>query len=1063
MAEELLISLQTHFGFSVFRPGQSEALQCLIEGRPALVIMPTGAGKSLVYQLAALHRPGVTLVISPLIALMKDQVDSLTRRNLPATFINSAIPLPEQTRRLHALAQGEYRLVYVAPERLRNTPFMQALRQINVGLLAVDEAHCLSQWGHDFRPDYLHVAAAHRQMGAPPLVALTATATPQVQDDIVRLLQTPSAQRIVTGFNRPNLCFEVRYAADASAKLLALQNLLAELHEGAAIIYTGTRRECEEVAEFVRGVCKRRVEHYHAGLAPELRTRIQDEFMRGKLAVAVATNAFGMGIDRADVRLVAHFNLPGTLEAYYQEAGRAGRDGAPAKAALLYDPKDRALQEWFIANDAPSRQEIRNLYDALPQTRAAETWVGVDELLLTTGLHEIKIKVGLAQLEMAGVVQRLGDEWPRMLLRLGKWNDKTVQETAASAHARREHRRKQLQEMVSYAESNHCRRRMLLDHFGDHSSGEATQCCDNCLAQQTEIATASRGDFKHLDFSAQVALIILDAVRRLDWEVGREKLAQMLKGSRARGMRRFGYDEQPYYGRLAQFQVVEIEDGIGQLLEQKYFKVVGGNRPVLRLTPQGEAAIKARAAIALRLPSRFKENELAPKPRPQASSDTVTHTAELFEQGLAPEAIAKQRGLSLTTIYEHLARLIGAGRVALSAVVLEETANSIRAAIAKAGGIERLAPIKELLPEGISFEQIRCVAADWKVNPVTTPSPLPSSQDRIRRVVALGETGSREHVPELIAALQDEDGNVRRLAASALGKIGDRRAVAPLLALLKKEERPQVRQYAVKALGRINDGRARAVLEKIAVDNNEAAYTQAAARLALESLPALTISTPEEESSTLALQTRLEEPLPVHVVQTEEQANAIADFLSRPHPRPLQGNWDRGYALGFHSGFAGADWSRSAIGELTYRFKYQQEFSVLPDIVAHVLSLRATHPEFFEVDALVPTPPSQPRSNDPVSALAEALNQKLNLPVWAALKKTRKTSPQKEMHNMAQKRANVAGAFAVQREVAGKRVLVLDDLFDSGATLEEIARVLRMAGAARVHVLTLTRTIHADA
>ncbi len=1081
MAEELLTSLQTHFGFSAFRPGQREALQSLLNGQHTLVIMPTGAGKSLVYQLAALHCPGVTLVLSPLIALMKDQVDGLTRRNLPATFINSAIPSPEQTRRLQALAQGDYRLVYVAPERLRNTAFMQAVQRISIGLLAVDEAHCLSQWGHDFRPDYLHIAAARQQLGDPLLVALTATATPQVQDDVVRLLQMPSAQRIVTGFNRPNLSFEVRYAPDATAKLQTLQSLLADLRDGAAIIYAGTRRECEEIAEFVRAVCERQVGHYHAGLAAEARTRVQEDFMHGKLPIVVATNAFGMGIDRADVRLVAHFNVPGTLEAYYQEAGRAGRDGNPAKAVLLYDPKDRALQEWFIENDAPGREEIRALYAALPKPQSAEAWIALDELLLRTGFSEVKIKVGLAQLEMAGIVQRLGDEGPRMLLRLEQWNDKAVQETSANVQARRRHRHKQLHEMVNYAESNNCRRRLLLDHFGDNSPAEATRCCDNCLAQQVEVVPTDRGDFKQLDFSEQVALIILDAVRRLEWEVGREKLAQMLKGSRAKDMLQFGYHEQPYYGRLAQLQIIELEDCIAQLVEQKYLKAVGGNRPVLRLTPQGEAMIKARTAISLRIPARLPESEVSSKPAQKAGSDTATP----FPRGLSSEASAKARA---------------------------------------------------------------------------------------QRVVALGEETLTEHVPELIAALQDEDGNVRRLAASALGKIEDHRAVAPLLALLQKEEKPQVRQYAVKALGRIGDPHGRTALEKIAADDNEIVYTQTAARhvlrrltpaadltsvanaasesllkwiaalenadrkarllaiselvklgdqraveplmilleeeensqvrrnaikalerlgdsrarrlmekiaanprerdevrvaagFALENLPARIPTAPDDTATAPAQQTQMEseKSSPSQTEKTEETTNAIADFLVRPHPRPLQGNWDCGWALGFHSGFAGADWNRSAIGELTYRFKYQQEASALPAIVEHVMALRAAHPEFFKVDALLPAPPSTPRAHDPVSAWAEALSQKLGLPVWRVLTKTRITSPQKEMHNAAQKRANVAGAFAARSAVAGKGVLVLDDLFDSGATLEELTRVLRQAGATKVHVLTLTRTIHVDA
>jgi ATP-dependent DNA helicase RecQ len=1140
MTEDLTTTLHTRFGFAAFRPGQAEAIENLLASQHTLVVMPTGAGKSLIYQLAALHRPGLTLVLSPLIALMKDQVDSLARHNIPATYINSALPTNGQARRLQALAAGTFRLVYVAPERLRSTPFQEALRPITVSLLAVDEAHCISQWGHDFRPDYLHIAAARTPMGDPVTVALTATATPQVQDDIVRLLGLPSARRIVTGFNRPNLIFEVRYTADLAAKLQALQHLLAYLDDGAAIVYVGTRRDAEEVAEFVRTVCGVEAQHYHAGLDTETRTRVQEGFLAGSLPIVVATNAFGMGIDRPDVRLVTHYTLPGTLEAYYQEAGRAGRDGQAAHAVLLYAPQDRALQEWFIENDAPTSEETRVLYETLRGPRRAEVWLTTDDLSLATGLPEVKVKVGLAQLETAGTVQRLGDAGLRMLLRLGPWDEAAVRATAAVVEERRRHRRAQLAQMIAYAEANSCRRRILLDHFGDHGPAEAPRCCDNCLSRQTAPSFAPAGDVSYLSQAERTALIILDALRRLKWEVGRGKLAQLLKGSRAKDMQRFGYDQNTYYGRLEVFTLQEIEDLIGQLITQGYLKVVGGELPVLRLTPQGEVALKARASIPLHLPRGVSPEAVARKQAEREAGGTVALTAQMFAQGLTPAEIAAQRGLSEGTIYSHLARLIGEGAMSLSAVAPQAIAAQVRAAIAQVGDVSALAPIKACLPDDISYGQIRCVVEAWRQEQgskgaeeqgsresvgeftemqrvilacvCSLPGQLPRSgiakllvgspsvrvealrghpfygrlsghrreevmrevdwlieqgclvldghgkampgaavlqeeihrqdltqsrqspADRVRRVVQLGEARSPSGVSELIAALQDPDGNVRRLAASALGKIGDCRAVDPLMALLACETKPQVRQYAVKALGRIGDPRAQTLLEKIAVDKAERDYTQAAAQAALKRLTAQTSS-----------------------------GNDVAAFLSRSHPRPLPGPWHIGWALGFHSRFAGAEWSRSPVGELAYRLKYQNDLTALPPLVEQALALCAEHPELADVDAVVPVPPSTPRPFDPVSALADALGTGLGRPVRPVLVKTRDTKPQKEMHTLAQKRANVAGAFAVQGDVRGQRLLVLDDLYDSGATLEEACRLLRRAGAARLYVLTLTRTIHADA
>lgn len=1056
MPNNLTTSLHTHFGFSSFRPGQEEAIQSLLAGNHTLTVMPTGAGKSLIFQLAALQFDGLTLVISPLIALMKDQVDSLTRRNIPATYINSALPASEQNLRLQKLAQGEYRLIYIAPERLRNVPFLNALKMQTVSLLAVDEAHCISEWGHDFRPDYLHIAQARAALGNPLTAALTATATPQVQKDIIRLLGLGDSTRIVTGFNRPNLTLDVRYASGLPSKLRALNELLSSRGSGSVIVYTGTRRDAEEVTEFAREVVKIPAEFYHAGLPPEERTRIQNDFISGKLNLIAATNAFGMGIDRADVRQVIHYSLPGSLEAYYQEAGRAGRDGQPAKATLLYDPQDRALHEFFIANSVVAVNDLRAIHNAI--RNGEQTWETLDELSRITGLHPVQIKVGLSELERAGALEHLGDEGYRMLFRKGEWNPKEIDKAAANSKEHIRHRQTQLDGIVHYAESNSCRRKIILNHFGDAGEAEAADCCDNC--RSAEAGSKSNMSLEQMNYGERAALFILDCIRQVQIKVGREKLAQILHGSKARDILKFHHDKNLYYGRLAVLKQNEIEEMIGQLIEKGYIKMIGGKYPILSVTLRGENAIKQKEVISLEIPKFLETSEKLRARAKFESGGIVEYTAKLFISGLEPKEIARERGLSTRTIYDHLAQLIAEGKISVEQVVPNDIRNQIEKAIEEVESTRYLSPIKALLPDEITYEIIRCVAAGYTLHTTEiskTSVATNSSNMSVKRVVELGESKTPNAVPELIHALESESGNVRRLAASALGKIRDTRAVESLLKLLEHESKPQVRQYAVKALGTICDIRAGALLQQIAENEDEMYYTRDSAKVALKQLHRTVMSTTPSSPSSNYASRNAGHASPI------SQPDDIDSFLTRSHPRPLTGNWSTGFALGFHSRFTGGDWNRSGVGDLTYRLKYQGDTSVIPALTKQTLELIRQHPELAQVDGIIPVPPSTPRPADPVKIFCEVLAGKINVEVEPLIVKTRQTQPQKEMRTLAQKRANVAGAFAICGEVKGKRILLVDDLFDSGATLDEISRVLQQNGAARVNVLTLTRTIHSDA
>ena len=470
-------SLRETFGFAELRHGQHDVIARVLEGRDTLAIMPTGAGKSLCYQLPALHLSGTTLVVSPLISLMKDQAEKLGEAGVAAEQLNSAQKASEQGASMERIADAESDIVFATPERLADPEFRAAMKARNVALLVVDEAHCISQWGHDFRPAYLEIGAAAQALGNPPVLALTATATAEVVDDIRRQLRRPGLHVINTGMYRPNLALQVAQVTNddekASRLLEALRNAT-----GSGIVYTSTVKVCNALFERLKAEGES-VSIYHGKLPAALRNANQDEFMRGDKRVMVATNAFGMGIDKADIRFVIHYQLPGSAQAYYQEAGRAGRDGERADCVLIFDRKDRHVQQFFLARRYPDARDLRRIVDAL---ELAPTGSSLAELVARIdGLPRNRVSVGLSVLSDAGLARcDAAAGWRRDERRPATHPALTALADDYARKSERDHAA--LERMMLYAQTGFCRWRVLLESFDEPLPfAERCGCCDNCL------------------------------------------------------------------------------------------------------------------------------------------------------------------------------------------------------------------------------------------------------------------------------------------------------------------------------------------------------------------------------------------------------------------------------------------------------------------------------------------------------------------------------------------------------------------------------------------------------
>jgi ATP-dependent DNA helicase RecQ len=864
--DELERALREHFGFEQFRPSQREVIENILAHRHTLAVLPTGLGKSLCYQLAAQLLPGLTLVISPLIALMQDQVEALTGHGFDnVTFLNSALHPSEIGRRYAEIERGRYRLVYLAPERCDSPRFQQLARQAEVALVVIDEAHCISQWGHDFRPHYRLLLSRLPELRRATFLALTATATPEVQNDIAATLALPELQRVIADFNRPNLHFECVKVAQREEKEARLIKLLAG-DDGPAIVYASTRKEAASAYQLLqaRGF---NAGLYHAGLGPEERARAQRQFLQDHCRLMVATVAFGLGIDKPNVRRVIHYNLPGSLENYYQEAGRAGRDGEPAICTLFYWQPDVRTQRFFIDHACPDAEALLRLYGLLRQAHPLP--IAVTDLVTASALPELTVNAALQLL--------YEQQWltftPEGKYALARPESKYPQVDFRPLLERRRRADERLKQMIEYAAGSACRRACILGYFGQQF---APPCggCDVCLAATESKAAGPIPEVEGSAASDRVARIILQTAADFGGRLGRKLIAEVLSGSRSKRITEHSLERSRNYGALGLHRREQVMAWINELIEQQLLLVTAEEYPRLCITEAGRRALAAASRLPL---SGFARQEPKvdlsepvealgrdPQPHPVAArlkppADAAA-TAKLSAR-LRQWRLEKARSLGVpayvvlhNSVLDEIARQQPQTLLELSEIKgigpsrTERFGEEILALIGRAlaGVHQATAPEARAAPASPRAEpppELRLQVEMWHQGGAEPDAHALlaalagltelESGEQIAVINALRELRIAQAAPALMRLLgETSNGNLLAATCAALAHLGAIQA-APEVARLLADDRPGVRRAAARALGRWRAYAALSQLERMASEDAAESVRLAARAAAL--------------------------------------------------------------------------------------------------------------------------------------------------------------------------------------------------------------------------------------